>query len=643
MALALAGGGAMGGLRVTKGQHYAIVGPNGAGKSTLLNAIAGTNDAQTDGSIKLHPSARMAFLRQTAVAGSTATVIDEANSLSPVAAATQRVRAAEAALEAASEDKAMEAATEAAEAYEALEALGGEEAGEARAARVLKGLGFSDADLQRGCDTFSGGWQMRIGLAKVLLQEADLLLLDEPTNHLDAAAKAWLAQYLRDYDNAFVLVSHDAPLMDVACTHVAEVSQKRLTAYAGGWTAFQTLRAEKMNNDRAELEKLDKEAADLEGFIRRFGAKATMAAQANSRKLRLEKLNVRRDELRAVVASDRQAAIASEAAEAAKEDGDDAEASLALVGSNRMGVKLHRPPRSMREQLVVKNAAIGHAGGPGASAEDAVLRDVSFTLERHMRVAVLGPNGAGKSTLLHSLAGRLPLHGGSTSRGEGAEIGLFTQDLAQDLPMEECAADYVLGCMPVGALTYQEARNACGGLGLAGDSASRPLNQLSGGEKARAALAAFVVTPHTTCLFDEPSNHLDPPAIEALAKGLYDYGEAGGCVVVSSHAEAFMRALQPTHVLRVGNGTATLTRAPPADHEWPSASAGEMTKRVDAPPAPLKRGGKVTKADAEAAAPRDDPPAAPALDAKEAKKARNRLQTRPLVAELTSGTGTIRF
>ena len=610
-------------LRVTKGQRWAIVGPNGAGKSTLLRAIAGETDAQSDGMVTLHPGAQMGFLRQTAVAGSTRPVLEEASSMSRVAAAAGKAREAEAALEAAEGDEAhklVKAAGVYADALADLEALGGEEAGEALAARVLKGLGFSDADLARGCDTFSGGWQMRIGLAKVLLQEPEVLLLDEPSNHLDAAAKTWLGDYLASYPYSLMLVSHDAPLMEAACTHVAEVSSGRLSSYAGGWKAFQQLRAQKMVNDRSELEKLDKEAAELEAFIRRFGAKATMAAQANSRKLRLAKLDVRRQELRAVVASDRQAAIASEAAEAASEGG---EAALALVGSGRMAVKLHKPPRSTREQLVVSKAAVGHNGGPSATLDDAVLGDIDFKLERHMRVAMLGPNGAGKSTLLHALGGRPgKLHGGHIEEGDGVEVGLFTQDLAQDLPMDTCAAEYVLSCRPVGALTYQDARNACGGLGLAGDSAERPLHQLSGGEKARAAMAAYVVTPHTTCLFDEPTNHLDPPAIEALAQGLYDHSEAGGCVVVSSHNETFMRALQPTHVLRVGDGKATLTRGPPEEHEWPSAANKGMTKRTDPP-----KSQKAKAAVKEPPAPSASADETCKLDFKEAKKLRNRLKT----------------
>ena len=412
---------------------------------------------------------------------------------------------------------------------------GGYEA-EKRISNVLDGLGFARTQWDAKCDDLSGGWQMRVALARLLLSpagsgEAGLLLLDEPTNHLDEAAKSWLARWIKDSPCTTVIVSHEQELMDGACDHVAEVRGRGLHWYTGNFAAFLEARDERIAVAKALYEKQLAEEADLKDFIRRFSANASKSTQAQSRAKLLEKLQ--KEMLKTV-----------SAATATVSDG-------AAGDASAMNLRLAKPPPSNQDQLKLLDAKLGY------TKENPILSG-SLTLSREMRVVVLGPNGAGKSTLLKSIAGTMDLVAGAREIcDDRVKLGVFSQDLAQYLPKDASCLEYVMDVArqddPL--MREEKGRAALGALGITGTMALRKIGSLSGGEKARVALAAFVLQPRNCLLLDEPSNHLDVGAVKALTDGLQGWD---GCLFAVSHNKSFCESLNPTHVVRVNNGAFVL-------------------------------------------------------------------------------------
>jgi len=518
-------------LQLQPREHVGIVGGNGAGKSTLLRCIMGELEA-TAGRIAIAHKVEVGYLRQTAVSGSTSVVRDEVRgAMTHVVSAEAEMALAEAALEQ-DEPGAADRLQRARDRFEALEGFQADK----RVAAVLSGLGFSSEKQSVLCSELSGGWQMRVALAKLLVGPAGeaagagggLLLLDEPTNHLDARAKDWLAGWLKQCRAAVLLVSHDEPLLDGVCDGVVEVRGGRLHAYRGGFSDFLRQREDRIENQRRTAEKQAAEAAKLEGFINRFGAKATKASAAKSKQKALDKLNAQRVEV-------------------------DKPVGPGAGDARSMALRLPEPPACAFRALQLKKASLGYQTG------SALLTDIDFTLERGMRCVVVGPNGAGKSTLLKSLAGDLRLLEGARTAGQGVALGVFNQDLAQELPLEQTGLEYVRGAaITAGVLEVKDERirAVLGALGLSGPAALRPIGNLSGGEKARVALAAFIMRPCNALLLDEASNHLDAVAVEALTDGLQTWQ---GALLAITHNPTFAKALRPTHLLRVSGGSATLT------------------------------------------------------------------------------------
>jgi len=521
--------------KCTKGERWAFVGPNGCGKSTLMKAITGQDGVKlTSGTLKIHPSWSVGFLEQKGVSGSTLSVAEE------VASRMDRLVLARAALEAAEEamvscdindERCLTRATEAlGEATEEFEAAGGYTVDE-KISRVLRGLGFQESDFGRPCSDFSGGWQMRVALARLLLSEPELLILDEPTNHLDAAARNWLSGYLARYTGTVLLVSHDEGLLASAATSIAEVRNGRLDTYKSrSYAQWQLEREEREEQRAAEFEKQQEQIAHLQSFVDRFGASATKASQAQSRVKMIEKLK--------------------------------REAVEAPAGVDRFRPKLNlpRPPPCHFEQLELRGAAFGWGELP-------IVTGVDLAFRKGDRVVVRGPNGAGKSTLLRAMAGELPLKAGERVTGDGLELGFFKQDLAQELPMNERGMDVVqqAGWRVDTSLTVTQVRTVMGALGLSGDKSVRPVGQLSGGEKARVALACFALVPHNLLLLDEPSNHLDVETIDSLTEALRSFE---GAVIVISHDRKFCEALCPTHVITVDDGRATMEARDLTEADW---------------------------------------------------------------------------
>lgn len=489
------------------------------------------------------PKARVGYLEQKGVSGSTKTVREE------VSSRMDRLTDAQKALEHAEKlvaegDTSDEALKMLEDASVEFEAAGGFTV-EQKISNVLKGLGFLMEEYDKRCDEFSGGWQMRIALARLLLSEPDILILDEPTNHLDKGARNWLAGYLAAYDKTVLLVSHDVNLLKTAVNSIAEVRKGTVELYKSrSYDQWQVERDERVKIAKAEYEANMREIERLQSFVDRFGAKTMGASLAQSKLKTIEKI---------------EANMAPEA----PTDADRPPPSLVLP----------KPPRGSKVLLEMKNAVISWTpkspdnSAAAAAKSTPIITDCTITIERGMRIAVRGPNGAGKTTFLSALSGRLPISSGQRVLGDGLELGTFTQDLAQDLDQTQTAVNVVASNVRQrdATISDERIRNVLGALGLMQDKSTRLVGFLSGGEKARVALASFVLLPHNLLLLDEPSNHLDDPTLRVLTKALREF--EGSCVVIS-HDRLFLEELEPTHVLTVRNGAVTMEERGLRESDW---------------------------------------------------------------------------
>lgn len=529
-------------LEIRRGARAAILGPNGCGKSTLLRTLAGVHTPEM-GRVVLGVTS-MAWLQQEATAGSTATVMEEATAEMAEMDSKRRLDNATEELSTAETTEEVERAMAAYEkASEEFEASGGYNM-EDKAAVVLKGLNFSESEFDRPCSELSGGWQMKVALARALLKKGDLLFLDEPTNHMDASAKAWLASYLANElprESTLLVVTHDRFLLEqIRLNTIVEISEKRLIK-------FSVPTIEKWQEERKRLSaKLGEEIKMLEAKIKsdtawaqKWGAKTAFATKAQSRLKQVEKMKRQVSRLKEMTRG-------LPADEILSKDGDEELEDGMLPLADMGDVSLHLPDSPLKRGgppsgvlLDLKKADIGY----GAKEQKPVIAGIDFKLEVGSRIALVGPNGAGKTTLLKHLLGSSELQKGTRALGEGsvgtASVALFTQDLAQDLPPDMTPVDYVLQ----GGGSMQVARATLGALGLKSEAHNQKIGALSGGEKARVALAVFATTPTDILLLDEPTNHLDRVAVTALANGLRGHT---GAVLVSSHDEAFIDALQVT-------------------------------------------------------------------------------------------------
>ncbi len=460
-------------LAIAAGQRVGLIGANGAGKSTLLRLIAGELAAD-GGEIRLASRARLAWVRQEAPDG-------EGSVLDTVLAADGERLALLA-------ERDVAAPTRLAEIHERLRAIGAE-AAPARAARILAGLGFDDAAQARPIADFSGGWRMRVALAAALFAAPDLLLLDEPTNHLDLEAALWLESWLTRFPGAALVVSHDRGLLDRAVHAIAHLDGGKLSLTPGGFEAFARITAERRAQERRAAERVAGERARIEAFVARFRAKATKARQAQSRLKALERLP--------------QTIAVVEAAPA------------------RFDFPAPRPiaPPMLRLDAV----SVGYDGR-------AVLRGISLRLDSEDRIALLGANGNGKSTLAKLLAGRLAPLAGEVERARGLSVGYFAQHQIEDLRVGDSPLDHLARALPRANATALRAHLAR--FGLDAERVERRVGELSGGERARLALAlATREAPHLLVL-DEPTNHLDLDARQALVAALAEFP---GAVVLISH------------------------------------------------------------------------------------------------------------
>lgn len=377
----------------------------------------------------------------------------------------------------------------------AIEDIGGFEA-ESRAARLLRGLGFSDADLKRPVDDFSGGWKMRLMLAQALMQRSDLLLLDEPTNHLDLDTVLWLERWLVAYRGTLLVISHDREFLDAVCTHSLHLDGESARLYSGGYSEFARQRANELVEARRMAAEVADKRAHLMRFVERFRAKASKARQAQSRLKALQRL------------------------EEAPVPPDEAD----IVW------QVPQPPKLPDPLLRLRELAAGYG-------ERRVLSDVRVELAPGDRVGLLGRNGAGKSTLMKLLAGVLQPQAGERLPARDLSIGYFAQSQVEELDGALSPIELLREAVP--SFNEQQARDYLGGFGYSGEMATTPLAPRSGGEKARLALAMLLVHKPNLILLDEPTNHLDLAAREALIRALQEFP---GAVVLVSHDRALLEA-----------------------------------------------------------------------------------------------------
>ena len=467
-------------LTLLPGQRMGLVGRNGTGKSSLLAMFQGAI-APDSGDIEWAGGQRMATVEQETPALDISAVDHVLDGDAEYARLNAAIREAEA------ENDGMRLA----ELYPDFETIGGFNA-RARAARLLDGLGFAADSIDSPVASFSGGWRMRLNLARALIAPSDILLLDEPTNHLDLDAVFWLADWLTSYPGTLIVVSHDRDFLDHVCTHIAHIENQQLNLYTGHYSDFEAMRAERLAQTAALADKIAKERERLQGFIDRFRAKATKARAAQSRVKALERLPT----------------IAASHA-----DRDD------------FSFYFPTPKRAPDPMVNLEHGAIGYGDTP-------LLRDVGLQIRAGDRIGVLGANGAGKTTLIRAIA-----EGGETwLSGErfvapGVEVGYYTQHQLDQLDPRDTPM-IALERVAEKSGSTQKYRDFLGRFGFVGDRIFESIEPFSGGEKARLALALLVWKAPNLLILDEPTNHLDLAMRESLAEALQAFD---GALLVISH------------------------------------------------------------------------------------------------------------
>ena len=508
--------------QIDDGERVGLSGPNGAGKTTLLKMLAGLEEADS-GSIVKPAGLTVGYLPQDGLSHSGRTLHEEASfAFKPLLDMRAEIAQLEERL---ADDSAHESEHEAmlsrySDLQEDFRRLEGYSI-DLKVTTVLRGLGFTAEDLDKPTETFSGGWQMRIALAKLLLGRPGLLLLDEPTNHLDLDARNWLEEYLADYPHAVILVSHDRFFLDAVVTRITDIGLRKLTDYVGNYSDYLRERDARMERLRQMKRDQDEEIERMQAFINRFRYQATKAAQVQSRIKMLDKV------------------IPIE------------------IPPERKRVHFTFPASVKSGRTVFDLKSIRKAYGTRV-----VFDRVNVHIERGDRIALIGPNGAGKSTMMRMLSGVEPPDSGARNEGHQVVLQYFAQDEATRLDPTLTVYQTLAGDSPLHMVP--NIRNILGGFLFSGDDVEKPVRVLSGGERTRLAVARMLLRPSNTLLLDEPTNHLDLDSKDVLLDALEDFG---GTLVFVSHDRYFVDKLA-TKVIDIGNGGALLYPGNYEEYLW---------------------------------------------------------------------------
>jgi ATP-binding cassette subfamily F protein 3 len=523
-------------LQVNRGDRIALIGPNGAGKTTLFLILLGL-DEPDKGEVALQRGINVGFLPQESASTRDETVLQLATSFvyrhSP-------------------EDRGPDGEEGSSDLHQI----------EAKAKRILKGLGFRETDFPRQVKTMSGGWIMRAHLARLLVMEPELLLLDEPTNHLDLESLVWLQSYLRSYTGAILLISHDRSFLNALAEQIVDIDQRKLLCYRGNYDSYVTQRAARQEQLVAAYKNQQRDIKRLQVFIDRFGAKNTKASQAQSKRKQIERME---------------------------------KIEMPDLTAPRVVFQFPQPQRSGRK--VIELVGIHHAYG-----QNVVYRGIDYTVERSQRTVLVGPNGAGKSTLLKLLGGVLPIQRGTRELGHNVQVGYGSQHRVDMLNLDRSLLEEAKDCGQ--QVPEQTVRTILGAFLFRGDDVFKPVGVLSGGEKSRLVLAKLLLNPPNFLLLDEPTTHLDMASIEALIQALKQYE---GTLLFISHDVYFIKSIA-TSVLHIRGGALTFypgnydyyLEKTEAESELAGLVAGEKSLDIERVPGSASRNREQKRLEADA-------------------------------------------
>ncbi|MDR1488468.1 MAG: ATP-binding cassette domain-containing protein [Holosporales bacterium] len=479
----------------------AIIGANGAGKTTLLNMICGFEEYEDGGEIIIPKGCNLGYLPQSPCENPKLTILEECISGNSKLCDLQ--------------ERLNESLLNIADDYDTYEKIENEfsdnngYALEAEAKGILVGLGFENSQFYDNPKSLSGGWRMRLEIAKLLINDPNFIVLDEPTNHLDLPSLAWLETYLKSFKGTLLFVSHDRDFINNLATMIIHISNARVNVYNGDFEAFLGQKEERETRIAKEREAVKKQQNHLQEFVDRFRAKATKAKQAQNKLRIIERLKQIENKLESNISSEKKSIF-----------------------------KIHIEKQSGKVVFDISNATIGYNGFP-------LSKSLDLRILRGDKIAIIGANGIGKSTLLKSVIGEIPWIDGKYEMGANVSIGYYAQEQLEVLDPSLDALENILKISP--ETNYQQARTILGGLLITKDEVKKKISVLSGGEKSKVAIAALLAQKNNFLILDEPTNHLDMSSVEALSEALSNYE---GTVLMVSHNRAFISSFA-THIFKM--------------------------------------------------------------------------------------------